>query len=100
MAKRTRRCKHWLQRNRIDVSGVCRSMASENRSYERKHGVMKQIELTELAGLTLHPCQRCGDAMRLIGSEPHPVEAKTDLLTYCCEACEEFFVQPIAHAAI
>jgi len=33
--------------------------------------------------------------MRLIGSEPHPIEAKTDLLTYCCTACDEFFVQPI-----
>jgi hypothetical protein len=31
----------------------------------------------------------------LIGSEPHPIEAKTDLLTYCCTACDEFFVQPI-----
>jgi hypothetical protein len=33
--------------------------------------------------------------MRLVGSEPHPVEAKTDLLTYACTACDEFFVLPI-----
>jgi hypothetical protein len=30
--------------------------------------------------------------MRLIGSEPHPTEAKTDLLTYSCTACGEFQV--------
>lgn len=34
--------------------------------------------------------------MRLVGSEPHPVEAKTDLLTYSCTACEELFVLPVA----
>jgi hypothetical protein len=33
--------------------------------------------------------------MRLVGSEPHPVEAKTDLLTYACTACDEFFVLPV-----
>ena len=33
--------------------------------------------------------------MRLVGSEPHPVEAKTDLLTYTCTACDEFFVLPV-----
>jgi hypothetical protein len=33
--------------------------------------------------------------MRLVGSEPHPVEVKTDLLTYACTGCEEFFVLPI-----
>ncbi|HEY8441119.1 MAG TPA: hypothetical protein VIK79_06685 [Xanthobacteraceae bacterium] len=37
--------------------------------------------------------------MRLVGSEPHPVEAKTDLLTYACTACEEFFVLPIHPAS-
>jgi len=33
--------------------------------------------------------------MRLVGSEPHPVEAKTDLLTYSCTACEDLFVLPV-----
>jgi len=51
---------------------------------------MKQIELEELNSPAVLRCQRCGGLMRLIGSEPHPVEAKTDLLTYCCTACEKF----------
>jgi hypothetical protein len=34
--------------------------------------------------------------MRLIGSEPHPTEAKTDLLTYSYTACEDFLVLPIS----
>jgi hypothetical protein len=37
--------------------------------------------------------------MRLVGSEPHPVEDKTDLLTYACTACDEFFVLPIEASA-
>jgi hypothetical protein len=51
---------------------------------------MKQIELKQIqinkeeTALAAHLCQRCGREMRLIGSEPHPVEAETDLLTYCC----------------
>ncbi len=32
--------------------------------------------------------------MRLISSERHPVEAKTELLTYCCTACDEYLVFP------
>ena len=55
-----------------------------------KHVVPKETQ-------TLAPvlCGRCGNLMRLVGSEPHPVEAKTDLLTYGCTACDEFFVLPI-----
>jgi len=55
---------------------------------------MKQIELKSVAGSALHLCQQCGHPMRLIGSEPHPVMSGTDLLTYCCTACEEFLVLP------
>ncbi|MET0705796.1 MAG: hypothetical protein ABWY82_02970 [Tardiphaga sp.] len=40
-------------------------------------------------------CQFCGGLMRLIGSEPHPVEDNLDLLTYLCSACDEFAVSPI-----
>ncbi len=32
--------------------------------------------------------------MRLMGSERHPVEAGTDLLTYICTSCDEFLVLP------
>lgn len=56
---------------------------------------MKLIELPELENLAPLSCQRCGGLMRLIGSEPHPVEARTDLLTYCCMVCEDFFVQSV-----
>jgi hypothetical protein len=41
-------------------------------------------------------CQRCGGLMRLIGSEPHPIEAKADLLTYSCTACEDFLVLSVS----
>jgi hypothetical protein len=51
---------------------------------------MKQIELDEMESVAPLLCQGCGGLMRLIGSEPHPVEAKTDLLTYCCTTCDEF----------
>jgi hypothetical protein len=86
--------KLWLQRNRIDRSGVWPSVS-----------VMKQIELKEIqpdkdvTALAPHLCQCCGRVMRLIGSEPHPVEAKTDLLTYCCPPCDEFLVLPIESGA-
>jgi hypothetical protein len=60
---------------------------------------MKHIELEEMKSLRPLLCQCCGGLMRLIGSEPHPVEAKTDLLTYCCTACDEFLVLPIQNPA-
>jgi len=56
---------------------------------------MKHIVLEETQSLAPVLCGRCGNLMRLVGSEPHPVEAKTDLLTYACTACDEFFVLPI-----
>ncbi|MGB9396708.1 MAG: hypothetical protein WCB32_18180, partial [Pseudolabrys sp.] len=57
---------------------------------------MKHIESKETKSLAPLLCQRCGGLMRLIGSEPHPTEAKTDLLTYSCTACEDFLVLPIS----
>ena len=53
-----------------------------------------KLELKELIGSAPHLCQRCGGPTHLIGSEPHPVEAETDLLTYYCTACDEYFVFP------
>ena len=56
---------------------------------------MQQIQLRpEIANTATHLCQRCGHAMRLIGSEPHPAISGTDLLTYCCTACDDFLVLP------
>ena len=57
---------------------------------------MKQIEIEEVE-LAPHRCQRCGRLMRLIASERQPVEAKTDLLTYCCMTCDEYLVVPDLH---
>jgi len=55
----------------------------------------KQIDLNEVtASAPCLLCQHCGGATLLIGTESHPVEANTDLLTYGCAACGEFFVQP------
>jgi len=56
---------------------------------------MKHIDdLKETKSLAPLLCSRCGNLMRLVGSEPHPTEAKTDLLTYSCTACEDFLVLP------
>jgi hypothetical protein len=57
---------------------------------------MQHIEPKETTSLAPLLCQRCGGLMRLIGSEPHPTEAKTDLLTYSCTTCEDFLVLPIS----
>ncbi len=58
---------------------------------------MKQIEIEEVKELAPHRCQRCSGLMRLIASERHPVDAKTDLLTYYCTACDEYLVVPDLH---
>ena len=83
--KRLSPCQHWLQRNRIDGRDGCLSV-----------GVMNQIILLkqETPSTPIH-CQFCGGLMRLIGSEPHPIEDNLDLLTYLCSACDEFAVSPI-----
>jgi hypothetical protein len=60
---------------------------------------MKQIEFIEMENFAAGFCRRCSGLMRLVGSESHPVKAKTDLLTYCCTACEEYLVMPIKHPA-
>jgi hypothetical protein len=55
---------------------------------------MKHIELKEANGSAPQLCQCCGGPIRLIASEPHPVETDTDVLTYWCTACDEYFVFP------
>jgi hypothetical protein len=56
---------------------------------------MKQIEIDVRTSTAPLLCARCGGLMRLVGSEPHPVEVKTDLLTYSCTGCEEILVLPV-----
>jgi hypothetical protein len=57
---------------------------------------MKQTHsFAELEDRTPRLCEGCGGLMRLIGSEAHPRDADTDLLTYVCMACEEFLVVPV-----
>ena len=69
---------------------------TELTGFGRTLGSMKHIETKDTKSLAPLLCQRCGGLMRLIGSEPHPVEANTDLLTYSCTACEEFLVLPLS----
>jgi hypothetical protein len=59
---------------------------------------MKQIQLKEVTPATPCDCQSCGGLLRLIGSEPHPVQDNTDLLTYTCTVCDEFQVVPVESA--
>ena len=77
------RHKCWLQRNRIDAGNARVSFR-----------IMERIELKQVIGSEPLLCEDCGGLMRLVGSEPHPVRAKTDLLTYACTACDEFLVLP------
>jgi hypothetical protein len=56
---------------------------------------MKQIYPEQMNSLAPLLCGRCGSLMRLVGSEPHPTEAKTDLLTYSCTACEDLLALPV-----
>ncbi len=56
---------------------------------------MRTIEIKESKSLAPFPCERCGGLMRLVGSEPHPVEDNVDLLTFNCTACGEFQVSRV-----
>ena len=56
---------------------------------------MKIVETKESLSLAPVPCSECGGIMRLIGSEPHPSEAETDLLTFSCTACGKLHVTPL-----
>jgi len=56
---------------------------------------MKNIETRDSSKISPLLCQSCGGLMRLVGSEPHPVQADTDLLTYSCTACGEFQIVPL-----
>ncbi len=56
---------------------------------------MKTIEIKESQSVAPFPCERCGGLMRLVGSEPHPVEAKVDLLTFNCTVCDAFQVSRV-----
>ena len=56
---------------------------------------MKREHFSESASATPLLCQRCGGLLRLVGSEPHPVQAGTDLLTYSCTDCDELLVLPV-----
>jgi hypothetical protein len=59
---------------------------------------MQQIQIDTMKNLTAAPCGKCGSMMRLVGSEPHPVRADTDLLTFSCTQCEAIEVMPVALA--
>jgi len=56
---------------------------------------MKNLETSDSSKISLQLCRRCGGLMRLIGSEPHPVQAETDLLTYSCTECGELQTVPL-----
>jgi len=60
---------------------------------------MKHTDISVSQSLAPLLCPRCGGLMRLVGSEPHPVEAKADLLTYSCTGCEELLVLPVSDDA-
>jgi len=61
---------------------------------------MKQTAIKPQESLAPLLCPRCGGLMRLVGSEPHPIEARTDLLTYSCTACEELLAIPVPFPAL
>jgi len=56
---------------------------------------MQMHESDEICSVVSFPCDSCGGLMRLVGSEPDPAKAETDLLTYSCTACGAFKVTPV-----
>lgn len=59
---------------------------------------MKQVQNNTFDKLAPMLCGHCGGVLRLVGSEPHPVQDNTDLLTFSCTRCEELqvVVMPLA----
>jgi len=57
------------------------------------------IELGERSAGLGPACTKCAGRTRLIGIEPHPTKAHTDLHTYECMACDavQARVVPIAN---
>jgi hypothetical protein len=49
---------------------------------------MKQILMDQAAAPVSPVCEQCGAPTRLVGLEPHPTDAATDLLTHMCRLCE------------
>jgi hypothetical protein len=49
---------------------------------------MIRIDVTPHSSDIGPPCASCSGPTRLVGIEPHPTKAKTDLRTYQCLACE------------
>ena len=47
-----------------------------------------QIDLTHRSPAFGPACTKCAGRTRLIGIEPHPIRAHTDLRTYECMACD------------
>jgi hypothetical protein len=44
-------------------------------------------------------CEECGGLMRIIGIEPHPTRAYTDLRTFECTDCEALQTVAVRFAA-
>jgi hypothetical protein len=49
---------------------------------------MTQILMHQPAAPVPPVCEQCGASTRLVGLEPHPTDAATDLLTHMCTQCE------------
>jgi hypothetical protein len=50
----------------------------------------------EQPNLTRGPaCTKCAGRTRLVGIEPHPTKAHTDLRTYECRACDAMQAQVV-----
>jgi hypothetical protein len=46
-----------------------------------------QIDIPQRSADFGPACTKCGQATRLVGIEPHPTKAHTDLRTFECVAC-------------
>jgi hypothetical protein len=40
-------------------------------------------------------CARCGQQTRLLGIEPHPTIAWTDLRTFVCRSCDDVQIENV-----
>jgi hypothetical protein len=50
---------------------------------------MKIVFSNDADELPCPACARCGRQTRLLGIEPHPTIARTDLRTFICGSCDD-----------
>jgi hypothetical protein len=59
---------------------------------------MEIISVKQTAPAPTIACDNCSGSMRLVGSEPDPINEGAELLTYACVHCQHVQAMPMANA--